>query len=96
MAARDEDKAMAGLLRRSLAQDAGTGSGEDCPKPEILAAYGKRRAAICIFRAARFAANSLRRWRARAVTMRQRGKLRAPGIGRGGWCPLLLRWWCYW
>jgi hypothetical protein len=39
MAARDEDKAMAGLLRRSLAQDAGTGSGEDCPKPEILAAY---------------------------------------------------------
>jgi hypothetical protein len=37
MAARDEDEAMAGLLRRSLAQDAGTG--EDCPEPEILAAY---------------------------------------------------------
>jgi hypothetical protein len=37
MAARDEDKAMAGLLRRSLAQEAG--SGEDCPEPEILAAY---------------------------------------------------------
>src|SRR5580692_2409447 len=41
MAAREEDKAMAGLLRRSLAQDAGAGSrpGEDCPEPEILAAY---------------------------------------------------------
>jgi hypothetical protein len=39
MAAREEDKAMAGLLRRSLAQDAGTGSGGDCPEPEILAAY---------------------------------------------------------
>jgi hypothetical protein len=41
MAAREDDKAMAGLLRRSLAQDAGagSGSGEDCPEPEILAAY---------------------------------------------------------
>jgi hypothetical protein len=39
MAAREEDKAMAGLLRRSLAQDASPGSGEDCPEPEILAAY---------------------------------------------------------
>jgi|SRR5580658_1347990 hypothetical protein len=40
MAAREEDKAMAGLLRRSLAQDAGAGSGSgDCPEPEILAAY---------------------------------------------------------
>jgi len=37
MAAREEDKAMAGLLRRSLAQD--SGSGENCPEPEILAAY---------------------------------------------------------
>src|SRR5271170_7512082 len=46
MAAREEDKAMAGLLRRSLAQDAGadtrTGSGEECPGPEILAAYFDR------------------------------------------------------
>ncbi len=42
MAARDEDKAMAGLLRRSLAQGAGRGSGEDCPGPEILAAYFDR------------------------------------------------------
>src|SRR5271170_990977 len=46
MAAREEEKAMAGLLRRSLAQDAGadtrTGSGEDCPGPEILAAYFDR------------------------------------------------------
>ena len=42
MAAREEDKAMAGLLRRSLAQDAGTGSGADCPGPEILAAYFDR------------------------------------------------------
>jgi hypothetical protein len=39
MAAREEDKAMAGLLRRSLAQYAGAGSGENCPEPEILAAY---------------------------------------------------------
>jgi len=43
MAEREDDKAMAGLLRRSLAQDAGvgsgSGSGEDCPEPEILAAY---------------------------------------------------------
>src|SRR5580692_6803168 len=37
MAAREDDKAMAGLLRRNLAQDAG--SGEDCPESEILAAY---------------------------------------------------------
>ena len=42
MAAREEDKAMAGLLRRSLAQDASTGSGADCPGPEILAAYFDR------------------------------------------------------
>src|SRR5271154_1113664 len=42
MAAREEDKAMAGVLRRSLAQDAGKGSGEDCPEPEILAAYFER------------------------------------------------------
>ena len=44
MAARDEDKAMAGLLRRSLAQDAGpgSGSGEVCPEPEMLAAYFDR------------------------------------------------------
>jgi hypothetical protein len=46
MAAREEDKAMAGLLRRSLAQDAGAGSGsssgEECPGPEILAAYFDR------------------------------------------------------
>jgi hypothetical protein len=40
MAAREEDKAMAGLLRRSLAQDAGGGSGSgDCPEPALLAAY---------------------------------------------------------
>jgi hypothetical protein len=43
MAAREEDKAMAGLLRRSLAHDAGAGAGmgpdENCPEPEILAAY---------------------------------------------------------
>jgi Photosynthesis system II assembly factor YCF48 len=43
MAAREDEKAMAGLLRRSLAQDtgavAGPGSDENCPEPEILAAY---------------------------------------------------------
>jgi len=104
MAAREEDKAMAGLLRRSLAQN--TGAGEDCPEPEILAAYfdhaldAQEMARYdCIFRAARFAANSLRRWRARAVTMRLRKKLRARGIGwrdPGGWCPLLLLLWCCW
>ena len=44
MAAREEDKPMAGLLRRSLAQDAGgrSGAAEDCPGPEILAAYFDR------------------------------------------------------
>jgi hypothetical protein len=46
MAARQDDKGMAGLLRRSLAQDAGAGSGsasgEVCPEPEILAAYFDR------------------------------------------------------
>lgn len=42
MAVREEDKAMAGLLRRSLAHDAGGRSGEDCPGPEILAAYFDR------------------------------------------------------
>jgi hypothetical protein len=43
MAAREDEKAMAGLLRRSLAQDtgavAGPGSDENCPEPELLAAY---------------------------------------------------------
>ena len=39
MAAREEDKAMAGLLRRRLAQSSGATSGENCPEPEILAAY---------------------------------------------------------
>src|SRR5271156_7850 len=43
MAAREDEKAMAGLLRRSLAQDtgavAGPGSDETCPEPEVLAAY---------------------------------------------------------
>jgi hypothetical protein len=44
MAAREEDKAMAGLLRRSLAHGAGagSGSGDVCPEPEILAAYFDR------------------------------------------------------
>jgi hypothetical protein len=42
MAEREEDKAMAGLLRRSLAQEASGGSGETCPDPEILAAYFDR------------------------------------------------------
>ena len=38
MASREEDKAMAGLLRKSLAgPDARTGN--DCPEPELLAAY---------------------------------------------------------
>jgi hypothetical protein len=42
MVAREEHKAMAGLLRRSLARDASTDSGEVCPQPEILAAYFDR------------------------------------------------------
>jgi uncharacterized protein YdbL (DUF1318 family) len=37
---RDRDDAMAGLLKRSLAGDAGAGN--DCPEPEILAAYFER------------------------------------------------------
>ncbi|MFY9690835.1 MAG: hypothetical protein WA369_00415 [Candidatus Acidiferrales bacterium] len=37
MASRERDDAMAGLLKRNLAGDAGAGN--DCPEPEILAAY---------------------------------------------------------
>ncbi|HEX4003091.1 MAG TPA: zf-HC2 domain-containing protein [Candidatus Acidoferrales bacterium] len=40
MAPREHDDAMAGLLKRSLAGDAGAGN--DCPGPEILAAYFER------------------------------------------------------
>ena len=40
MASRERDDAMAGLLKRSLAGDAGTGN--DCPGPDILAAYFER------------------------------------------------------
>ena len=42
MASREEDKAMAGLLRRTLASDAAAAAGKDCPAPEILAAYFDR------------------------------------------------------
>jgi hypothetical protein len=40
MASRERDDAMAGLLKRSLAGDAGAGN--DCPEPDILAAYFER------------------------------------------------------
>ena len=40
MASRDRDDAMAGLLKRNLAGDAGAGN--DCPAPDILAAYFER------------------------------------------------------
>jgi hypothetical protein len=40
MAPRDDDKAMDGLLRRSLARDAA--AGDTCPEPDILAAYYER------------------------------------------------------
>jgi hypothetical protein len=40
VASRDRDDAMAGLLRRNLAGDAGAGN--DCPAPHILAAYFER------------------------------------------------------
>jgi hypothetical protein len=40
MAPRDDDKAMGGLLRRSLARDAAAGNA--CPEPDILAAYCER------------------------------------------------------
>jgi hypothetical protein len=39
MASREEDQAMAGLLRKSLAADAGARAENACPAPEILAAY---------------------------------------------------------
>ena len=39
MAPREDDKAMDGLLRRSLARDAA--AGDNCPKPDILAAYSE-------------------------------------------------------
>ncbi len=42
MASREEDKAMAGLLRRTLASDAVGAARKDCPAPEILAAYFDR------------------------------------------------------
>jgi hypothetical protein len=44
MASRDDDKAMAGLLQKSLAAGSSTGApaGKDCPAPEILAAYFDR------------------------------------------------------
>ncbi|MFZ1971322.1 MAG: hypothetical protein WAU89_00660 [Candidatus Acidiferrales bacterium] len=44
MASREEDKAIAGLLQKSLAADASRGApaGKDCPAPEILAAYFDR------------------------------------------------------
>ncbi len=40
MASRERDDAMAGLLKRHLAGDAGAGNG--CPGPDILAAYFER------------------------------------------------------
>ena len=40
MASRERDDAMAGLLKRTLAGDAG--AGDDCPGPDILAAYFER------------------------------------------------------
>jgi hypothetical protein len=42
MASREEDKAMAGLLRRTLASDAAGVESKDCPAPEVLAAYFDR------------------------------------------------------
>ncbi len=44
MASREEDKAMAGLLQKSLAagSSAGAPACQDCPPPEILAAYFDR------------------------------------------------------
>jgi hypothetical protein len=42
MASQEEDKAMAGLLRRTLASDAAGAEGTDCPAPEVLAAYFDR------------------------------------------------------
>ncbi len=44
MAPRDDDKAMDGLLRRSLARDAASGTARDinCPEPDILAAYSEQ------------------------------------------------------
>ncbi|MGA3294606.1 MAG: hypothetical protein ABSE45_11565 [Candidatus Acidiferrales bacterium] len=40
MASQERDDAMAGLLKRTLAGDVGTGN--DCPAPDILAAYFER------------------------------------------------------
>lgn len=40
MASRDQDEALAGLLRRSLSRPAN--AGDDCPGPDILAAYYER------------------------------------------------------
>jgi hypothetical protein len=40
MAPREDDKAMDGLLRRSLARDAA--ASDSCPEPDVLAAYSER------------------------------------------------------
>lgn len=44
MAPRNDDKAMDGLLRRTLARDAARGAARDinCPEPDILAAYSEQ------------------------------------------------------
>ena len=77
MAAREEDKAMAGLLRRSLAQDAGSRFGpRNCPGPEILAAYFDRALDAAGNRALRFAFFALFACREQLAAM-----ARAGGIG---------------
>lgn len=39
---REEDKSMPGMLRRGLSADAGVVVGDECPRPEVLAAYFDR------------------------------------------------------
>jgi hypothetical protein len=86
MAAHDREKAMAGLLRRTLGADAG--SQDPCPGPDVLAAYYERSLApdempVCEFHIARCP-----RCRAQ-LSLMARTDAQAPPAARHGW---LLDW----
>ena len=84
MASREEDKAIAGLLQKSLAAEARprrAPAGRTVPRrkssPPISIARSMRkkpRATICIFRNVRIAANNSPRWPAPAATLAVRTK----------------------
>ncbi len=96
MAAHDRDKAMAGLLQRTLRADAG--SQDPCPGPDVLAAYYERSLApdempVCelhISRCARCRAQLSLMARTEAQSAPCRAARLAFGLapaGRGNCCP---------